>query len=71
MTPNLSIRLIRSLDTFARFELMLQYLRTFVVEWFDQNPLGQVGVITMKNRISEVLVPMGGRSSYKSVCLMI
>ncbi|KAK4683898.1 transcription initiation factor TFIIH subunit 2, partial [Tremellales sp. Uapishka_1] len=44
----------------SRFELSLQYLRAFVVEWFDQNPLGQVGVILMRDRVSEVLIPMGG-----------
>jgi hypothetical protein len=44
----------------ARFELTLQYLRSYVVEWFDQNPLGQVGIILMRDRLSEVLVPMGG-----------
>ncbi|RSH91414.1 hypothetical protein EHS25_009713 [Saitozyma podzolica] len=43
-----------------RFELTLQYLRSYVVEWFDQNPLGQVGIILMRDRLSEVLVPMGG-----------
>lgn len=26
----------------SRFDLTLQYLRAFVTEWFDQNPLGQV-----------------------------
>lgn len=30
------------------------------MEWFDQNPLGQVGIILMRDRLSEVLVPMGG-----------
>ncbi|TXT04352.1 hypothetical protein VHUM_04119 [Vanrija humicola] len=44
----------------SRFELTLQYLRAFVVEWFDQNPLGQVGVILLRDRLAEVLVPIGG-----------
>lgn len=26
----------------CRWDLTLQYLRGFVMEWFDQNPLGQV-----------------------------
>ncbi|BEI92047.1 uncharacterized protein CcaverHIS019_0408670 [Cutaneotrichosporon cavernicola] len=43
-----------------RFQLTLQYLRSFVVEWFDQNPLGQVGVILLRDRLAEMLVPMGG-----------
>ncbi|EEB98625.1 hypothetical protein MPER_01834, partial [Moniliophthora perniciosa FA553] len=29
----------------TRFSLMLQYAREFVLEWFDQNPLGQMGVV--------------------------
>jgi len=49
----------RSLTT--RFELTLQYLRSFVVEWFDQNPLGQVGVILLRDRLAEVLVPICGK----------
>ncbi|CAK9780142.1 TFIIH basal transcription factor complex, subunit SSL1 [Cutaneotrichosporon oleaginosum] len=43
-----------------RFQLTLQYLRSFVVEWFDQNPLGQVGVILLRDRLAETVVPMGG-----------
>lgn len=43
-----------------RFELTLQYVRTYVLEWFDQNPLGQVGVIILRDRLSETLIPMGG-----------
>lgn len=31
-----------------------------MTEWFDQNPLGQVGIILLRDRLSEVLVPMGG-----------
>ncbi|WVQ84537.1 hypothetical protein IAT38_006691 [Cryptococcus sp. DSM 104549] len=44
----------------TRFECILEYLKTYVVEWFDQNPLGQIGVIALRDRLSEVLVPMGG-----------
>lgn len=43
-----------------RFQLTLQYLRAFVLEWFDQNPLGQVGVIILRDRLAETLIPMGG-----------
>ncbi len=45
----------------SRWEVTLLYLRTYVIEWFDQNPLGQVGVILLRDRLSEVLVPMGGK----------
>ncbi|WWC95189.1 hypothetical protein V866_002045 [Kwoniella sp. B9012] len=44
----------------TRFEVIIGYLRSYVVEWFDQNPLGQIGIIIMRDRLSEVLVPMGG-----------
>jgi transcription initiation factor TFIIH subunit 2 len=47
----------------SRFDVTLQYLRTYVTEWFDQNPLGQIGVILMRDRLSETLIPMGGESS--------
>lgn len=30
------------------------------MEWFDQNPLGQVGVVLIRDRLAETLVPMGG-----------
>lgn len=49
-------------DEPGRFELTLQYVRTYIVEWFDQNPLGQVGVILLRDRLSETLIPMGGKS---------
>ncbi|CAD6587511.1 MAG: hypothetical protein TREMPRED_004776 [Tremellales sp. Tagirdzhanova-0007] len=44
----------------SRWEVTLSYLKNYVTEWFDQNPLGQVGVILLRDRLSEVLVPMGG-----------
>ncbi|ODN73372.1 hypothetical protein L202_07909 [Cryptococcus amylolentus CBS 6039] len=44
----------------TRFEVVLNYLRSYIPEWFDQNPLGQIGLITLRDRLSEVLVPMGG-----------
>ena len=43
-----------------RWDVTLQYIRSYVTEWFDQNPLGQQGVILLRDRLSEVLVPMGG-----------
>lgn len=51
-----------------RFELTLQYVRTYVVEWFDQNPLGQVGVNLLRDRLSETLIPMGGELFQRSSC---
>jgi len=44
----------------TRFEVTLTYLRGYVTEWFDQNPLGQMGIILLRDRLAETLVPMGG-----------
>jgi transcription initiation factor TFIIH subunit 2 len=46
--------------TLRRSDILLTYLRTYIVEWFDQNPLGQVGVVLIRDRLAETLVPMGG-----------
>ncbi|TDL26284.1 TFIIH basal transcription factor complex, subunit SSL1 [Rickenella mellea] len=37
----------------TRFDLMLEYSREFVLEWFDQNPLGQIGVVGMRAGVGE------------------
>ena len=53
--PDLGGELIES-----RWEVTLQYLRGYIGEWFDQNPLGQVGIVLLRDRLSETLIPMGG-----------
>lgn len=45
----------------TRFDLSLQYAREFVVEWFDQNPLGQIGVVGMRGGVGERICEMSGR----------
>lgn len=40
--------------------MTLTYLRTYITEWFDQNPLGQIGIVLMRDRLAEILIPMGG-----------
>lgn len=51
----------------TRFDLMLQYAREFVTEWFDQNPLGQIGIVGMRGGIGERIGEMSGMSiSYAS-----
>jgi len=45
----------------TRFDLMLQYAKEFVLEWFDQNPLGQIGVVGMRAGIGERIGEMSGR----------
>ena len=37
----------------TRFDLALSTARSFIVEWFDQNPLGQIGIIGMRSGIAE------------------
>ncbi|KAG6334245.1 hypothetical protein ID866_4836 [Astraeus odoratus] len=37
----------------TRFDLALRYSREFVAEWFDQNPLGQIGVVGMRAGLGE------------------
>ena len=32
----------------TRFDLSPEYTREFVNEWFDQNPLGQIGIVGMR-----------------------
>lgn len=44
----------------TRFDLSLQYTREFVTEWFDQNPLGQVGIVGMRSGIGERIGEMSG-----------
>lgn len=44
----------------TRFDLTLQYAREFITEWFDQNPLGQIGVVGMRSGIGERIGEMSG-----------
>ena len=47
----------------TRFDLMLQYAREFITEWFDQNPLGQIGVVGMRGGLGERIGEMSGTPS--------
>ena len=44
----------------TRFDLSLEYTREFVNEWFDQNPLGQIGVVGMRAGVGERVGEMSG-----------
>ncbi len=46
----------------TRFDLSLEYAREFVTEWFDQNPLGQIGIVGMRGGIGERICEMSGAS---------
>ena len=50
----------------SRFDLMLEYSREFVSEWFDQNPLGQIGIVGMREGIAEKIGGMSGECVYAS-----
>jgi transcription initiation factor TFIIH subunit 2 len=51
-----------------RFDLSLEYAREFVAEWFDQNPLGQIGIVAMKDGVAERVCGISGkRSMYLSL----
>ena len=44
----------------TRFDLSLEYTREFVNEWFDQNPLGQIGIVGMRAGVGERFGEMSG-----------
>ncbi|KAJ3735777.1 Ssl1-like-domain-containing protein [Lentinula guzmanii] len=44
----------------TRFAVTLQYAREFVLEWFDQNPLGQMAVVGMRAGVGERVCDMSG-----------
>ncbi len=45
-----------------RYELVLQYAREFVAEYFDQNPIGQLAVLAARDGVAERIAPMGGNT---------
>lgn len=52
----------------TRFDLCLQYTREFIVEWFDQNPLGQIAIVGMRSGFGEKLGEMTGEAPRLSFC---
>lgn len=44
----------------TRFSAMLTYLQEFVVEFFDQNPISQMGVVMMRNGVAQVVSEVSG-----------
>lgn len=47
-----------------RFSMMLTLLQEFVVEFFDQNPISQLGIILMRNGISHVVSEVNGSPQF-------
>ncbi|EJU04067.1 TFIIH basal transcription factor complex subunit SSL1 [Dacryopinax primogenitus] len=54
----------------SRFDLTLSYAREFVSEWFDQNPLGQMGVVGMRNGVGERIGDMSGNPQDVLKCFL-
>jgi hypothetical protein len=52
----------------TRFDLTLEYAREFVTEWFDQNPLGQIGIVGMRGGIGERICEMSGAFTPLAPC---
>ncbi len=57
----------------TRFDLMLQYGQEFISEWFDQNPLGQIGVVGMRAGLGERIGGMSGNDlrTFNSVSVLL
>lgn len=47
-----------------RFSVMISYLLDFVVEFFDQNPISQLGVIMMRNGVAHLVSEVSGLPQY-------
>lgn len=56
----------------SRLELTLSYAEQFILEYFDQNPISQLGVIVTKGGIAEKLTDLtGNKPASYFVILMI
>ena len=43
-----------------RIEPLLQYIEEFIYDYFDQNPISQMGVIITRNGVAEKLTELSG-----------
>lgn len=48
----------------TRFSVMISYLLDFVVEFFDQNPISQLGVVMMRNGMAHLVSEVSGLPQY-------
>lgn len=44
----------------SRLELTIKYAQEFVTEFFDQNPISQLGIIVTRDGMAERISPLGG-----------
>lgn len=47
-----------------RFAMTLQLLQEFIVEFFDQNPISQLGIVMMRNGVSNLVSEVNGLPQY-------
>ncbi|PWN26829.1 TFIIH basal transcription factor complex, subunit SSL1, partial [Jaminaea rosea] len=47
----------------TRLDLLLPIARRFVSEYFEQNPIGQLAILAMRDGVADRLVPMGGNTA--------
>lgn len=48
----------------TRFSAMLSYLLDFVTEFFDQNPISQLGIVMMRNGMAHLVSEVSGLPQY-------
>ncbi|QWW21466.1 hypothetical protein CA7LBN_000212 [Candidozyma auris] len=48
----------------TRFAAMLSYLSDFIIEFFDQNPISQLGIIMMRNGMAHLVSEVSGSPQY-------
>jgi len=46
-----------------RFDQLLSYIQDFIYDYFDQNPISQMGIIVTRNGIAEKLTELSGNAS--------
>lgn len=47
----------------SRYHLILQYTKSFIKEYFNQNPISQLGIIAMRNGIAQSISDMSGNET--------
>ncbi|ODV77115.1 TFIIH basal transcription factor complex, subunit SSL1 [Suhomyces tanzawaensis NRRL Y-17324] len=48
----------------TRFAMTLSLIQEFIVEFFDQNPISQMGILMMRNGVSNVISEVSGLPQY-------
>ena len=53
--------MFRMYEKFGKYDIF-QLLEHFIEEYFDQNPISQLGIISTKNKRAEKVTELGGRA---------